>query len=283
MTKSVKEKQRQQSIKRHEKFGVGLVAELLKVKIIYKSYGSKINHDSYISKLLLRDQIHSFLKNKIKDCLLPIAKTINVYDFKVIISVFIYTNEFNNQTTTLSIQLSDKNDISIGVFSFNGNQISNNFINMNVADYIINGEKISLNKRSLEIAHLKNLMIAFDEQSNQIELSIFNNYKTNNIIIEKLRKDFKQNEKDYWHSKQILKTPSLEIVIGKSIKYFIYSRFPTRPKRPNKDLKLATSYNDIDYILFLIDANLLAFNIDKIQLTMDNIEEIKNIIKIMHY
>lgn len=280
MTKSVKEKQRLQSIKNYEKSGLGLVADMLKVRVVYKSHKfSRKEPDNYISESLLKEQIHSFLKSRIKDCLLPIANIINVYEFKLIVSVFLYTDDSHNQITKLFMQLSDKNNISIGSFSFNGNQLSNSLINTSPEYYLIN----SGNKRSLEISHIKNLMTAFDEQSSQIELSIFNNYKTKNIIIEKIRNDFKNHERYYWRSKKILRTPSLNIVVNQSIKYFIYARFSTKQKRPNKDLKLATSYNDIDYILFLIDAGLFELNIDKSQLTMENIEEIKNTIKIMYY
>lgn len=279
MTKSVKEKQRLQSIKNYEKSGLGLVADMLKVRIVYKSHKfCRAEPDNYISESLLKEQIHSFLKSRIKDCLLPIANIINVYNFKLIVSVFLYTDESHNQITKLFMQLSDKNNISIGSFSFNGNQLSNNLINTSPEYYLLN----SGDKRSLEIFHLKNLMTAFDEQSSQIELSIFNNYKTKNIIIEKIRNDFKNHERYYWHSKKILRTPLLNIIVSQSIKYSIYSRC-SKQKRPNKDLKLATSYNDIDYILFLIDDGLFELNIDKSQLTMENIEEIKNTIKIMYY
>lgn len=132
MTKSIKEKTRLAEIKKHQLNETSITYDLLKVKLSFKlSYPKKYLDEELPDKIFrtfynenwLREQFQEILKKDIKLMLINIARTLEIYEFKVYFTINVIT--YPEHTAKVDVVLRDKFNNRFGKILLNTNLLSN--------------------------------------------------------------------------------------------------------------------------------------------------------------
>lgn len=298
MTKSITEKKRIQEIRKYEKNSLDVPPELLKIKISYISryYNYTVkSRNSFLKPSFVKEHTYSFLQKNINLFLSKIANNLKIYEFKV--QVLIKSNliskyrENKKLNLYMMLRLTDNKNRHIGKIVYNKNKSEEELVD---GDYYYDDAFTTSNtlgcfvnyKKSDNfniIMHLKNMMKALDTNKNKIAILLNNRYSHKNEKIISIIQQFNENIKLYDLSKILNKKRKTNILISVSDSieyvlsvtayiYFMYS------EKSNID-----AYNEINHISYLKEMGFIRLPIDKKELHIDNIEEIRTLIKAIYY
>lgn len=298
MTKSITEKNRIQEIKKYENASIDVPPELLKIKIShispYYSYRAKNRYD-FLKPSFVKEHTYSFLQKNINIFLSKIANNLKIYEFKVqvLIESNLKSKYRNNQKLNLymMLRLTDNKNRHIGNIVHNKNKSEEEISNGDYYydNYFITSKAIGcfVNHKKSDnfntIMHLKNMMKALDINKNEIAILLNNTYFHKNKNIINILKQFDENIKLYNLSKFLKKERKTTILISVSdvIEYIlsvrVYVYFMYSEKLNIND------YNEINHISHLKKMGLIRIPIDEKELHINNIDEIRTLIKALYY
>lgn len=310
MTKSIKEKTRQQKIREHLLNGSPVPNELLKIKISYDKknfykYLSSFRSSSFVSinnykkKLTgeqlslvetiynpnwLKRNLNTNLKEIIRFKISDIANNLKIYELKFQVQFLVekinnFELDFN---CILKILIKDTKNNFIGFLIFE-DLPCNNYNNYNIRDII----KI---QSSRNVEFIKNpspiLNIMFENlKKSNFSMQFNRHYKFRNVKNQELKNEIKKIHKTVWDVSKYIKNInkfSFNITINKNIRYSQVHYFSSA-ERTIWYLYIYSKCYELDIIRHFVELGELDIGVPEEHLVIENIDYIRTMIKLLKY
>lgn len=290
MTKSVKEKSRLASIRKHQVNGTQVTCDLLKVKICFKQQNfyrlrSKRNRTSvppkHILKTLLnqnwlRDNFDTYLSDHLEKKLIDIANNLEIYEL-TLYPFFDFNH--NYQVTNLFLLLMDKNKKKIGYLMLSIKD-SENFIT-----------DADVSSRNSLIENIPSLTNGIKNANDNYRLWL-NDAQADKYAYLHPDNKFCQNiSKINWYYSDYLKSLGIEdkkvnlsYFIARNIVFEVsYLELGSTFQNHKLSVNNLDNHQKIDVLKNVIKLKIVDIDIPDESLVHSNIEEIENMIKIQKY